>query len=350
MADYKIGFNYNLPSRFPITLKDIELLELLKADALGHIYFVLGSTCDEIKKEDMPAIFISDAKPVRLFGNYSWEDIKSEIKKIITKIDNIENPYIRGVAKELIERIIGIIEEMISDNISNGAKAERRTMLKDKIKKLKEGLSECDEEGYFEDAIERLLSHISNIKHKASIWGTYSPMNNMITLYVNNILDYCEKKPRNIREALLTYMEITIVHEMAHFYHFYRMGSDYAERVEYWSINTNPRGKRNSVIEGFARFIEGNWCERKIAFLEAQGEKTGQYARKELYSEKLYHMKNEKLYADYPGWPYAAGQVFLENHEAALEIFKKSINGLSTDPRARWREAYKLIVDYDTNR
>lgn len=145
-------------------------------------------------------------------------------------------------------------------------------------------------------------------------------------------------------------MEIIIVHEMAHFYHFYRMGSDYAERMEYWSINTNPRGKRDSVIEGFARFIEGNWCERKIALLEVKGDRTGQYGRKELYSEKLYHMENERLYADYPGWPYAAGQVFLENPDAALEIFEMSIHGLSMDPRARWREAYKLIVDYDTNR
>lgn len=349
MADYKIGFNYNLPSGFPITLKDIELLELLKADALGHIYFVLRSTCHEIKKEDMPAIFISDAKPLRLFGNYSWEDIKSEIKNIIKKVSQIENPAIRGAANGLIERIMGIIEEMFSADMRIGDKAKRRTMLKDKIKKLKEELSECDEDGYFKDAIERILGHISNIKHKASIWGTYSPMENTITLYVNNILDYCEKCSKNIREALLTYMEITVVHEMAHFYHFYRMGNDYAERIEYWSINTNPRGKRDSVIEGFARFIEGKWCARKTAFLKAIGDKTGQYGRIKLYSDKLYKMENEKLYADYPGWPYAAGQVFLENPEAALEIFEKSITGLSTDPRARWREAYKMIVDTDAN-
>lgn len=193
MADFKIGFNYNLPSGFPITLKDIECLELLKADALGHIYFVLGSTCPEIKKEDMPAIFISDGKPVRLFGNYSWEDIKSEIKNIIKKVSQIENPYIRGAANELLEQIKGLVEKMLSANMRSGAKAEHRTMLKDKIKKLGEELSQCDEDGYFKDAIEKLQSHIINIKHKASIWGTYSPMNNMITLYVNNILDYCEK-------------------------------------------------------------------------------------------------------------------------------------------------------------
>ena len=349
MADYKLGFNYNLPSGFPISLKDIEFLELLKADALGHICFVLGSTCHAIKKEDMPSIFISDSKPVRLFGNYSWEDILRETQKINDRISHIQSLPIRYVVAELMNQIMGLVEKMLSNSMSNGAKAEYRTMLKDKLKKLKEELSECDEDGYFNDAIERLLSHINNIKHKASIWGTYSPMENMIKLYVNNILDYCEKYSKNIREALLTYMEITVVHEMAHFYHFYRMGSDYAERIEYWSINTNPRGKRESVIEGFARFIEGNWCARKIAFLEAKGDKTGQYARKELYSEKLYHMENEKLYADYPGWPYAAGQVFLENPDAVLEIFKMSIYGLSTDPRARWREAYKLILDNDAN-
>ena len=169
MADYKIGFNYNLPSGFPITLKDIEFLELLKADALGHINFILKSAYVKIEREDMPGIFISDANPIRLFGTYSWENIINEIKGINAKISHIGNLHVRDEAGALLEQIMGLVEKMLSSNNSNGAKAEYRTMLKDKLKKLKKGLSECDEDGYFKDAIERLLSHISNIKHKANI-------------------------------------------------------------------------------------------------------------------------------------------------------------------------------------
>lgn len=349
MANFKIGFNYNLPSGFPITLKDIELLESVKDEAVWHIYSVLRHVYVGIKREDVPGIFISDAKPVRFFGTYSWEDVINEIKGINAKISHIGNCHVRDVAGALLEEIMGLVEKLLSHDMSTGAKAEYRTMLKNRLNRLKEELAEFDEDGLFKDAICNLLSHINNIKHKSNLLGTYSPMDNLITLYVNNILDYCVKNAKDIREGLLTYMEITIVHEMAHFYHFRCMGKDYAERMEYWSINTNPRGKRDSVIEGFARFIEGSWCKRKIAFIEAKDTSKGQYDRKDLYSEKLYHMENEKLYADYPGWPYAAGQVFLENPEAALEIFEKSITGLSTDPRARWREAYKMIVDTDAN-
>lgn len=346
----KITYSHVFPDGYPINQIDVDELQTIRADAIKFIQDLLRLSEHDhtiyfiFSDRHLPSILLSDAKMVNTYGTYSWEDIFNELDELYSVIEG-NSMELSSDLLTLLRKIYELIKTKAFGVLNVEARYDVNRKILENINKLVKILRTKKLDGRLKDALLNIIEHTRDIKHYSNRYGSYSGYNNIITLYANNILDRCEKiNPLNLRDTVLGYMEIVLVHEMAHAFHFRYVGHDNKERIENWiNLNTRPRGYKKSVIEGFARWIEAEWCRKRM------GE--GKYSWRlnntlgYSYDKRFDEILHEADTKSYPGWPYAAGSMFVKYPEIGYEIFKISsiIGSYGYESNARWRNAYRYL-------
>lgn len=344
--DLKITYSHVFPDGYPITQSDVDELQKIRGDAINFMQELLGlheqdSMYFHFLDRHLPSILISDEKPVRIYGLYSWIDIPYEIGNILDKYSWEMPSYI----VELLHKLLELVMIRGSSGIDKEYKNEIARQIWEVAKQLADLLDAEEIDIEIANALGNLILHMKEIKHYAKRFGEFSGYNNLITIYSNNILDCCEKmNPLNLRATILGYMEIVLVHEMAHAFHFRYVGHNNVERIENWiNLNTRPKGYKITVKEGFARWIEAEWCRKHM------GEGKYSWRQKNIqgysYDSRFDEILHEADTKSYPGWPYAAGSLIVRNPEIGHEIFRISsiIGSHGYEGKARWRNAYRCL-------
>ncbi len=312
----KIRYHYDFPN-LPIHDNDVQALY----EKMEDILWTAESHILEFSQHEMqlPDIFVSDDVVTETYGKYDYKAILKEARNFYEAF-----PY--SYFNDILERLVHAIKQ-----VQEGASCK---ILKELIDLMEAKLDHAelpDERA----AIEKIISMLKNTKRTTKILGAYYHYNNRIVLYINSIARYFDNAPTgDFAAKIKTGLEIVLAHEVFHAVQYHLLGTDYADGKKFWTYPASYNEKRNSVLEGLARWFEYCWC------CDNQFNSPIYQWHKEQIDDELYTYY-------YPGWPYAAAKVFVQNgkplHKEPMMVLNALLESVSRQSKHCWRNAYDVL-------
>lgn len=313
----KIRYHYDFPN-LPITNNDIQALY----EKMNDILWIAESYIHQLDNHEMhlPDIFISDDIVTKTYGKYDYKAILKEIRKYYEKY-----PY--SYFGKLLEQLVNIIKNLEKDTHFGD--------LKELIDSMEAKLDHTETEGELKD-INQIIYMLKNNKRTVNTLGSYNYKNNRITLYINAIINYFSKAPiKDLSTQIKIGLEIVLAHEVFHAIQYHLMISENAKTGKYlWEHPVNEESYRNTVLEGLARWFEYSWCN------DAKYDNP-------IYAWHMNQIEKELHNHYYPGWPYAAAKVFIQNGNPLIDepimILNLVLESVLKQRQSCWNYPYEVL-------
>lgn len=316
LTNPKIKYHYDFP-HLPITDNDIQLLNNRMNDIVDRAQRQIGKHFH--KEMQMADIFISDAVVTKTYGKYNYKAILKEARKFYEAF-----PY--SYFNDVLEHLVHILKETQADTPFG--------VLKELIDCMESKLNhaELEEE---RTKIQKIINMLKNTKRTTTLLGAYYSSKNRIVLYINTIARHFDKAPcGSLTEKILTGLDIVLAHEVFHAIQFHLMDTGYYDGKRFWTYPNDAKDYRDSILEGLARWFEYSWCYQ------------------EQFTNATYNWHKEQIEKEldthyYPGWPYAAAKVFVQNgkplYQEPMMVLDTLLDSVSRRSKHCWRNAYEVL-------